>query len=217
MAVLQAVVEAGGAPGALRILELGCGSGNVLAAFSGLGEVVGMEPHPDLIAAGRAAGLDVRPGTLPHDLVVPEGWADLVLVLDVLEHLDDEAGALRTAWRALRPGGRLVVTVPAFAWLWSAHDVALGHRRRYRAGTLRAVVAEAGFSVEHVSYFNTLLFPAVVLARSWKRLRGDRSHDLRRPRPALNRLLAFAFGLERFVVPRWRLPFGVSILLVCRR
>jgi SAM-dependent methyltransferase len=215
--VLRAVVEAVRPRGAARILELGCGSGNVLAAFAPLGEAVGMEEHPDLIAAARAAGLDVRPGSLPRDLVVPEGWADLVLMLDVLEHLDDDAGALRTAWRALRPGGALLVTVPAFAWLWSGHDVALGHRRRYVAGALRDLVAGAGFRVQHVSYFNTLLFPAVVLARGCKRLRGDTSHDLRRPRAVLNRLLTALFGLERFVVPRWRLPFGVSILLVGRR
>lgn len=217
LAVLRAVVEAVRHPGARRILELGCGSGNVLASFAALGETVGMEQHPDLIAAAQAAGLDVRAGSLPRDLVVPEGWADLVLMLDVLEHLDDEAGALQTAWRALRPGGILIVTVPAFTWLWSGHDVALGHRRRYVAGTLRAVVAEARFRVQHVSYFNTLLFPVVVLARWWKRLTGDGSHDLRRPHAVLNRLLTEAFALERFFVPRFRLPFGVSILLVGRR
>ena len=189
----------------------------MLAAFAELGEAVGMEQHPDLIAAARSAGLDVRAGSLPGDLVVPEGWADLVLMLDVLEHLDDDERALETAWKALRPGGVILITVPAFAWLWSAHDVALGHRRRYVAGSLQARVMEAGFRVEHQSYFNTLLFPAVVLARCWKRLRGDTSHDLRRPRALVNRLLAAAFGLERHVVPRWRLPFGVSILLVGRR
>jgi SAM-dependent methyltransferase len=189
----------------------------VLGAFAPLGEAVGMEEHPELIGAARAAGLDVRAGSLPRDLVVPEGWADLVLMLDVLEHLDDDEQALHTAWKALRPGGVILVTVPAFAWLWSGHDVALGHRRRYAAGALRALVAEAGFRIEHVSYFNTLLFPLIVLARYWKRLRGDTRHDLRRPHAMVNGLLATAFGLERFVVPRWRLPLGVSILLVGRR
>lgn len=201
----------------VRLLELGCGSGNVLAALGEFGEAVGMEVHPGLAAAARAAGLDVRPGALPGDLVVPPGWADVVLLLDVLEHLDDDAAALGAARRALAPGGLLVVTVPAYRWLWSAHDVALGHRRRYTARELRRLVERAGYAVERVSYFNTLLFPAVALARAWKRLTGDTSHDLHRPAPAWNRGLGRLFALERHVVPRAPLPFGASLLLLARR
>lgn len=201
----------------VRLLELGCGSGNVLAALGEFGEAVGMEVHPGLAAAARAAGLDVRPGALPGDLVVPPGWADVVLLLDVLEHLDDDAAALGAARRALAPGGLLVVTVPAYRWLWSAHDVALGHRRRYTARELRRLVERAGFGVERVSYFNTLLFPAVALARAWKRLTGDTTHDLHRPSPVWNRGLARLFALERHVVPRAPLPFGASLLLLARR
>jgi SAM-dependent methyltransferase len=201
----------------VRLLELGCGSGNVLAALGEFGETVGMEVHPELAAAARSAGLDVRAGALPEDLVVPPGWADVVLLLDVIEHLDDDAAALATARRALAPGGLLVVTVPAYRWLWSAHDVALGHRRRYAAPALRRLVTRAGFGVLHVSYFNTVLFPAVALARLWKRLTGARAHDLHRPAPALNRWLERLFALERHVVPRVALPFGASLLLIARR
>src|SRR5262249_31659606 len=122
--VLRATLGATLPRRSLKLLELGCGTGNVLRALRDFGEAVGME----------ADGLDVRRGTIPDDLVVPEGWADVVLLLDVLEHLDDEGGALATARRALAAGGTLVVTVPAFDWLWSAHDRALGHRRRYTAG-----------------------------------------------------------------------------------
>jgi SAM-dependent methyltransferase len=128
--VLRGVVPARRA----RLLELGCGTGNMLEMLAEFGEAVGMETDPVLLAAAQAAGLDARRGTLPDDLVVPEGWADVVLLLDVLEHLDDEAGALGTARRALGPGGALIVTVPAYRWLWSGHDVVLQHRRRYTAG-----------------------------------------------------------------------------------
>src|SRR5207247_1080807 len=166
--------------------------------------------HPDLAAAARAAGLDVRTGRLPDDLVVPPGWADAVLLLDVIEHLDDDVAALETARRALRPGGLLVITVPAYRWLWSGHDVALGHRRRYSARGLARLVERAGLHVVHASYFNTLLFPAVALTRAWKRLTGDESHDLHRPAPAINRWLERVFALERHVVPRVALPLGVG-------
>jgi len=93
----------------------------------------------------------------------------------------------------------------------------LGHRRRYTAGELRAAVERAGFAVLRVSYFNTLLFPLLVAVRAWKRLRGDRGHDLRRPAAPLNALLERVFALERYLVPRVALPFGSSLILIGRR
>jgi len=107
--------------------------------------------------------------------------------------------------------------VPAYRWLWSGHDEVLGHRRRYTAAELRAAVERAGFRVVRVSYFNTLLFPLLVAVRAWKRLRGDRGHDLRRPSAPLNWLLERIFAFERHLVPRVPLPFGASLLLIGRR
>ena len=216
LAVLLATLrrELPGRP--LKLLELGCGTGNVLGALGEFGEAVGMEAHPGLLAAARAAGLDVRPGQLPGDLPVPAGWADVVLLLDVLEHLEDPAAALATARRALAPGGALVVTVPAYQWLWTGHDVALGHRRRYTARALRRLVAGAGFRVRRVTYFNTLLFPVIAVARAWKRLAGDARHDLRRLPEPWSRWLERVFALERYLVPRVSLPFGSSLLLLAR-
>lgn len=217
LAVLRACLRARLAGRPARILELGCGSGNVLEALRDLGQTVGMEVNPEMVAAAGAAGLDVRPGALPDDLVVPPGWADVVLLLDVIEHLDDDLAALAAARRALAPGGLLMVTVPAYRWLWSGHDLALGHRRRYTARELAGRVERAGFRVAHRSYFNTLLFPGIALVRLWKRRRGDTRHDLRRPPEPLNRLLTWLFALERLVVPLVRLPFGTSVLLIARR
>ena len=197
-----------------RILELGCGTGNVMSALSGLGQVVGMEVREEFVSKACATGLDVRRGVLPGDLVVPPGWADVVLMLDVLEHLDDDVAALKTAAKALREGGMLVATVPAYGWLWSAHDVVLGHHRRYSAGTLAAAVLRAGFAVDRVSYFNTLLFPALAAVRAWKRLRQNTDHDLHAPPETVNNILAAIFALERFAIARCSLPFGASVLLL---
>ena len=216
LAVILAVLRHALPPRRLRLLELGCGTGNVLSALAEFGDTVGMEAHPDLLAIARSRGVEARAGTLPTDLVVEPGWADVVLFLDVLEHLDDDVAALRVAQRALGDDGVLVVTVPAFPWLWTAHDVALGHRRRYTAAALRRVVESAGFVVTRMTYFNTLLFPIVALVRVWHRLRAHAEHDLRRPRGSLNRLLASLFALERFLAPWARLPFGSSLLLVAR-
>ncbi len=217
LAVLQALLRRALAPGPHRLLELGCGSGNVLEMLGQFGEAVGMEADEALAAAARAAGLDVRDGALPEGRVVPEGWPEVVLLLDVLEHVDDEAATLRAAREMLAPGGMLVVTVPAYDWLWSGHDVALEHRRRYGATGLRAVVTAAGFTITYLSYFNGLLLPALALARAWKRWRRDDRHDLVRPPAPVNAALARVFGLEAAVVSRCPMPCGASLLLIGRR
>ena len=217
LAVLLAALRASLPRRRLRLLELGCGTGNVLRALGAFGEAIGMEPDARLVAVALANGLDVRRGSIPDDLVVPEGWADVVLLLDVLEHLDDEPAALATARCALTAGGALVITVPAFAWLWSAHDRALGHRRRYTAGRLRRVVERAGFTVTRVTYFSTLLFPGFAVVRWLKRGRGVDAHDLHRPPAVVNAVLEWCFAIERHLVPRLRLPFGSSLLLIAHR
>jgi SAM-dependent methyltransferase len=201
----------------LRLLEIGCGTGHVLGGLTDFGEAVGIEANDALLAVARAAGLDARKGALPDDLSVAPGWADVVLLLDVIEHLDDDDAGLRAARRVLRDDGLLVVTVPAYPWLWSGHDAALGHRRRYVAAGLRRLVEAAGFRVERLTYFNTVLFPVIAGTRLYKRWRGDDRHDLRRPGPALNSVLERLFALERYVVPTPALPFGTSLFVVARR
>ena len=217
LAVLLSVLERVLPPPPRRLLELGCGTGNVLEALGRFGEAVGVERDPGLRAVGRAAGLDVRDGALPDDIPVADAWADAVLLLDVIEHLDDDHAGLRGALRTLRPGGVMVITVPAYPWLWSGHDVALGHRRRYTASTLRSVVARAGLSLAHVGYFNTALFPAIAGVRLAKRLVGSGGHDLHRPAGTVNGALERLFALERHVVLRPGLPFGASVLAVAHR
>ena len=201
---------------ASRVVELGCGTGNVLHTLARFGEAVGIEHDEALRAVARAAGLDVRKGTLPDDVPLPDGWADAVLLLDVIEHLDDDVAALRTARRLTRPGGTVIVTVPAYAWLWSGHDVALGHRRRYTAGTLRRVLHGADLRVEHLGYFNTVLCPAIAAVRAVKRIAGARGHDLGHPPDVVNRALTALFAFERHLVLRPGLPFGCSVLGVAR-
>jgi SAM-dependent methyltransferase len=215
--VLLRVIERTLPPPPCRVLELGCGTGNVLQALGRFGQVVGIERDPELRAVGCAAGLDIRAGALPDDVPVPDGWADAVLLLDVIEHLDDDLAALRAARAAARPGGAVIVTVPAYAWLWSGHDVALGHRRRYSTARVRAVLTAAGLHVAHVGYFNTVLFPAIAGVRLAKRLLRLTGHDLHRPAPLVNEALTRLFALERHVALRPGLPFGTSVVAVARR
>jgi SAM-dependent methyltransferase len=216
LAVLSAVFDRALPRPPCRVVELGCGTGNVLQTLGRYGEAVGVEHDDGLRALACAAGLDVRKGTLPDDVPLADGWADAVLLLDVIEHLDDDVAALCAARRLVRAGGVVIVAVPAYAWLWSAHDVALGHRRRYTAAALRRRLHAAGLRVEHLGYFNTVLFPAIAVGRLAKRLVRARGHDLGNPPEAVNRALASLFALERRFVLRPGLPFGCSVLAIAR-
>jgi SAM-dependent methyltransferase len=200
-----------------RLAELGCGSGGMLEALGRFGEAVGVETDPALRARALERGLDVRAGALPDAVPLEAGRWDAVCLLDVLEHVDAEAAALAACRRLLVPEGRLFITVPAYAWLWSRHDEVLGHRRRYTAGRLRRAVEAAGLVVERLTYFNTLLAPPIMAVRLARAALRRPGHDLDRPAPWLNRALAVCFAAEapllRWISP----PFGISILLVARR
>jgi len=203
--------------GRARMAELGCGSGGMLEALSRFGTAVGVETDAALRARAQERGLDVRAGALPDAIPLHPGRWDAVCLFDVLEHVDDEAGALAACRRLLVPGGRLFVTVPAYAWLWSRHDELLGHRRRYTARALRQVAERAGFTVERLTYFNTILAPPIMAVRIVRAALRRPGHDLDRPAPWLNRALAACFSAEARLL-RWTSPpFGISILLVARR
>lgn len=200
-----------------RLVELGCGSGGMLEALGRFGTAIGVETDPVLRARARERGLDVRAGALPDAIPLENGRWDAVCLFDVLEHVDEEANALAACRRLLAPGGRLFVTVPAYAWLWSRHDELLGHRRRYTAGRLRRAAEEAGFAVERLTYFNTLLAPAIMAVRLARAALRRPGHDLDRPAPLVNRALAACFAAEARLLGWLSPPFGISILLVARR
>jgi len=203
--------------GGARLAELGCGSGGMLEALGRFGTAVGVETDPALRERARERGLDVRAGALPDAIPLEVGRWDAVCLFDVLEHVDDEAGALAACRRLLGPGGRLFVTVPAYAWLWSRHDELLGHRRRYTARTLRQVAERAGFAVERLTYFNTLLAPPIMAVRLARAALRRPGHDLDRPAPWLNRALAACFSAEARLLAWMSPPFGISVLLAARR
>ena len=203
-------------PGPMRILEVGCGTGSNIAMLQAYGEVEAVEPDDQARAfAERRTGLAIKGGYLPDGVRLEDGRYDLIVLLDVLEHIPEDRAALATLRRKLAPSGRLLLTVPAIPVLWSAHDEAHHHRRRYTARSLKGVVAAAGFRPIHRSGFNSLLLPVVVAVRLLNRLRGRTGgDDDRMPAPGINRLLARLFGAERHAAVRGLLPVGVSLALV---
>ena len=201
----------------LQILDAGCGGGATMERLRRYGSVQGMEMSEEAVEHNRKRGREVILGSI-ESMPFADNSFDLTLALDVIEHVPDDLRTLRELFRTLRPGGLLLVTVPALRMLWSTHDVSHGHYRRYTSGELRSRFETAGFEVVTVTYFNTILFPLILVFRWLRRLRpkSTTSDLIEVPRP-LNTLLARIFSLEKLFVGRVKLPFGVSALCLARK
>jgi SAM-dependent methyltransferase len=203
----------GGLPEAARILEIGCGTGHNLPMLARFGSVEAIEIDPAARAiASERLGRPVGASPLPALPGVERGAYDLVAVLDVVEHIEDDVAALAAMRGLLRPGGKVLIAVPAHQWMWSAHDVVNHHHRRYSKKSLAAAVTRAGLKPAKLTYFNSLLFPLAAAARIAGRMTGRDDSDDSPPPPAINRLFETIFRWERHMVGRVPMAPGVSIV-----
>ena len=199
-------------------LDAGCGSGRNLDVLARYGVAVGVDISPYAVAAAHARGhAGVRLGTVEH-LPFDDASFDLVTCFDVIEHMPDDRLVLRELRRVTRPGGLLLVTVPAYPSLWSAHDVANEHKRRYRRATLDRAAADAGWAPVSSTHFNSVLLAPAALVRLAERHHDPAAHsDLDIGPPALNRVFELPLAFEAALVRHGaRLPFGLSIMGVYR-
>ncbi len=211
-------------------IDVGCGTGGNIAAFAGDYTCIGIDTSAEGIRFAKQRFPDVRfiCGLAPADLRDAAEQAGLFLLTDVLEHIEDDVGFLSELLMALRPGACLLLTVPADMSLWSEHDVAYGHYRRYDIQSLERVWSGLPVTVRLLSYFNARLYPMVRTVRALNRLRkrsfGDAGTDLKMPMGPVNRLLNAVFAGERRVLidllaqkRRRGYPFGVSLIAaLCR-
>lgn len=219
-AVIWSLLNRAGLPEHPRILDAGCGTGRNLAEFGKLGSSAGVDPSETAVAFCRARGLEgvVQAGIeqLPFD----DGAFDLVLATDVLEHIDDDDRAAAELRRVVAADGRLLVTVPAYQWLWSQHDDTHHHVRRYTAPRLRAVLERAGWQPMTETYFNSLLLAPIALVRTLARRRPPQENgrsDYQLAGGPMNTVLSLPMRAEARAIGRGaRLPAGVSIGMVCR-
>jgi SAM-dependent methyltransferase len=219
--VLDGVLADLGLPTPARILDAGCGSGRNMVDLAHLGAVTGVELSDTSVALARQRDVgDVIAGSV-LEMPFPDHSFDLAVSLDVIEHLDDDLSALRELRRAVAPGGALLVTVPAYQWLWSGHDEINHHHRRYTRRTLQRVAEQAGWRQARTTYFNSLLLPAAIVLRVLDRVNRakttETSLDLWVPPEPLNWLLERPLTLESALISRGaRIPAGLSLLAVFR-
>lgn len=204
-------------PRPARILEVGCGPGGNLDLLKQFGDVRAIEPDAESRAyAATHADVPVDGGLLPDGLPDLGEPFDMICAFDVIEHVDDDAGAVAALAARLKPGGFLVTTVPANAWMWSEHDARHHHKRRYALPDYRRLFE--GLRIHRATHFNSLLFPPIAAVRIAKSAAGMRGgDDEAMPSPALNGVLKRVFAAETRILRATDLPFGVSILLIAER
>ncbi|MEA1926925.1 MAG: class I SAM-dependent methyltransferase [Candidatus Auribacterota bacterium] len=206
-----------------RILDVGCGTGETLKQLEKLGNPTGVDISPAAIQFCRERGCDDL--HLVDGIILPSKNEefDIVLSLDVIEHLEDDAAALREYRRVIKPGGVLFITVPAYRWLWSGHDDDNLHLRRYTKKELTSRLLETGFRIERSTYFCTYLFGLIAAVRMVGNMRaglfGRRKEgaDFKIPGRVLNKILMKIFFSEFGWLKHHNLPFGSSLLVICKK
>jgi SAM-dependent methyltransferase len=218
--VLDGVVAGLGLGPGARILDAGCGSGRNMVELARYGEVTGIELSETSVALARERGTgEVISGSV-LEMPFADNSFELAASLDVIEHLEDDVAALCELRRTVAPGGALLVTVPAYQWLWSGHDEINHHHRRYTRRSLQQVAEQAGWRQERTTYFNSLLLPVAILLRVLDRINTkttESSLDLWVPPAPLNWLLERPLAIEAAAIRSGgRIPAGLSLLAVFR-
>lgn len=208
----------------LTILDAGCGTGANLELLQTYGHAIGIDLSEEAIGFCRTRKVPASRTLLASitELPFPNAFFDLAVSFDVICNIPDDASAFREIARVLKPGGRFIVQLPAYSWLWSTHDVAVGHQRRYSRPGLRESLVQAGFQVERLTHTNTLFLPLAIAERLRRRRITNHDHavrsDLATPLPAwLNNGLSASVVAEMRLAARVDLPVGLSILGVVRK
>lgn len=204
----------------LSILDVGCGTGLNHSVLSRFGDVFGIDLSPLALEFSQQRGISNLSTGSAEQITFADQSFEVVTALDVLEHADNDLRAMKEMWRVAKPNARVIITVPAYGFLWSEHDEALQHRRRYTANELRNKLTTAGFKIERCTYFITLLFFPILIARILQNLlkksvAPKTSHVILPLR--LNSLLVRLLDCERMLLRHVNLPFGVSIVCVARK
>ncbi|MHB1001557.1 MAG: class I SAM-dependent methyltransferase [Armatimonadota bacterium] len=200
------------------ILDAGCGTGFAGRELCSIGTVIGLDSSPDAFAYNSSAS-SIQCLAHIDNIPFPDNTFDLIVAMDLIEHLDDDATALKEMYRVCKDNGYIFITVPAYRWMWSSHDEALGHKRRYTLGEVRNKLRKAGFSIEKSSYFVSSVFPLVFLYRMLRRKStGESASSDLSPLPEpFNSILAFIMRIESGIAWYVGLPLGLTAFVLAKK
>jgi len=205
-------------PRGAKVLDVGCGTGAILAEFARQFDAYGTDTSSLAIEFCRKRGIANAFHCTLETFPLPDLRFDLITLLDVIEHVDGDVDILKQALGHITRDGHILVTVPAYEFLWSQHDDLNHHKRRYVKSQLTHVLRESGFTVEMCSYYNTILFPTALLKRMSERfIKANEDTALDLPSSIVNSALKTVFGFERFLLRQFSLPFGLSIIALARK
>jgi SAM-dependent methyltransferase len=206
-------------PKSAEILEVGCGTGGNLPLLARFGEVYGVEVDDTAREYARKREIGtILPGSMPDEIPFTGQLFDLIVMTDVLEHVQEDQIALERLYLILKSGGYILITVPAFTALWSRHDELHHHKRRYDMRGLRTKLIKSGYVIVKASYINCLLFPFIAVIRLTQRFfKMNDADDLKMYPTLVNRLLTKLFASEGYMLKFISLPFGLSLLCVGRK
>ena len=206
-----------GTQNAVRILDIGCGTGANLEMLSQFGEAEGVDVSDDALEFCRQKGLNAQKG-LAERLPFDDGTFDLTTALDVVEHLDDDVAGLREMHRVTKKGGFSLIFVPAYMFLWGVQDDVSNHRIRYTKKQIVGRLKAAGYTIERATYANWTFFAPILAGRTLMRITSIKPESENNVNiSALNGVFGKLFGAERFWLKNFNFPFGVSIVIVARK
>ena len=218
--IIQKAINNLDLPRNIRILDAGCGNGDNLSLLSTFGDLVAFEKNEYALKTAKSKKIgEIYKAELPDKLpnTVKTNF-DLIVLLDVLEHIDDDSKSLATVRKLMNNKGIILITVPAFQWLWSEHDVIHHHKRRYSKSELREKLDSSGFRIKYISYFNTLLFPFALVERIGQKIFSPSNPEiLELPNNKINFLLEKIFSLEAIFMNKISLPFGLSLVAIAEK
>ncbi len=201
----------------LRILDVGCGTGGNLEMLANFGAAEGVDVSDDALEFCQSKGLTVHKG-LAEKLPFADESFDVATALDVVEHLDDDIAGLAEMFRILKKGGKTLIFVPAFMWLWGVQDDVSNHRIRYTKKQITERLQKAGFEIERATYANWTFFAPILGGRTLMKLTGIKPESENNVNiSALNGIFGKLFGVEKHWLKRANFPFGVSIVIVAKK
>jgi SAM-dependent methyltransferase len=200
-----------------KILDIGCGTGKNVEAFSRLGKVFGIDQSPEAVSYCKQRSLKNTSLGSAARTGFPPNTFQIVTLLDVLEHTDERT-TLNELKKILVPGGFVIINVPAYAWLWSKWDEVLHHKRRYTHSSLIHALTRNGFQILHISYaFSFLVLPVYLIRAIKSRLKQEYTSDFKIGSPMINSLLTKVAQIERFFVLTTGIPAGTSVICLAQK